>query len=279
MEDYIKERIEKISEILSKIKKEKWNEIVQNEPEWKHLEKFKDWGFGKFATLMIAVALNDYRLKGKANVKYFPELKNFLEKEIGNRIPSSPEELEQILKKFYEKELSKNAKIKRLEKFLKSELVKRIWNLSIEDIPKENVSESLRKIHLELSEVMNQSPNKKTIVFAMKCLGIALMMHEIYDFEISISIPIDSRVRNFTQRILGNKNLSDKEIQEFWDEVLKKIREKVKINMIHLDSLIWQIGEFIKKEKMDEDGLRSYFENLGIKNIFEELIPLIKNEQ
>jgi len=126
---------------------------------------------------------------------------------------------------------------------------------------------------------MNQSPNKKAIVFAMKCLGIALMMHKIYDFEISISMPIDSRVRNFTQGILGNKNLSDKEIREFWDEVLKKIREKVKINMINLDSLIWQIGEFIKKEKIDEDGLRSYFENLGIKNIYEELIPLIKNEQ
>jgi len=80
MEDYMQERIEKISEILSKIEKGAWNKIVQNEPEWKHLEKFKDWGFGKFATLMIAVALNDYRLKGKANEKYFPELEIFLKK-------------------------------------------------------------------------------------------------------------------------------------------------------------------------------------------------------
>jgi len=272
MREHLQERIKRVSEILSKISIERWNKIVENEPEWKFIQEFKSWGFGKLATLIIAVALNDYQLRGKANEKYFPEIEKFLKKEIGDKVPSSPEELKQVLKKFYEGERSKSAKIKRLERFFESRLAKRIWNSSIEDI-----SKSLCEIRLNLSEVMNNSPNKKTIVFAMKCLGMVLMAYGKQDLEISISIPVDKRIRDFTQKILGGENLDDNGIQEFWDEVLKKVREKVKINMIHLDSLIWQVGEFVKSKRIDENRLRRYFKNLGIEDIGEEIINLLKS--
>jgi len=220
----------------------------------------------------LKVGENDYQLKGKANEKYFPEIEKFLKKEIENRVPNSPEELKQVLKKFYERERYKNRKIKRLERFFESRLAKRIWNSSIEDI-----SKSLCEIHLSLSEVMGNLPNQKTIVFAMKCLGMVLIAYGKQDLEISISIPVDKRVRDFTQKILGGKNLDDNGIQEFWGEVLEKVGEKVKINMIHLDSLIWQIGEFVNSKRTDENGLRRYFKNLGIEDIGEEIISLLKS--
>lgn len=272
MKENLRERVERISEILSRISIEKWDEIVQKEPEWRFLQKFKNWGFGKSATLIMVVALNDYRLKGKADKVYFSEIEKLLEEEIGDKIPNSPEELEHILKKFYERERSKNAKIKRLEKFLGSKLANRIWNSSIEDI-----SKNLCEIHLKLSEVMGNLPNQKTIVFAMKCLGMALMIYGKQDLEVYIPIPVDKRVRNFTQKILRDENLNDYEIQEFWNEVLKKVRERVKINMIHLDSFIWQIAEFVKTKRIYINELRNYFKNLEIEDVGREIVDILKD--
>jgi DNA-(apurinic or apyrimidinic site) lyase len=105
----------------------------------------------------------------------------------------------------------------------------------------------------------------------MKCLGISLLMEKEYGFDFSpIPIPVDFRIRKFTQQ-LGLENLSDDDIRNLWKEILKKIKEvKKEVNMIHLDSLIWQIGALNRIE------LENYFKNLCLEEVGNELINLLK---
>ncbi|AKG91842.1 protein of unknown function {DUF1886} [Geoglobus ahangari] len=92
----------RISHILSKIPLEVWNRIVKEEPEWKHIHTFLErYGFGKFATLMVMLGLNDYQLKGKAEIAYWPKIKELLE---NKPVPETPEELKNILSVFYSRE-------------------------------------------------------------------------------------------------------------------------------------------------------------------------------
>ncbi|RLI74098.1 hypothetical protein DRP04_15070, partial [Archaeoglobales archaeon] len=65
-----------VSNVLSEIPTEVWNRIVEMEPEWIHMEEFLGkYGFGRFTVLMLAAGLNDFQLKGKAEVAYWPKLR------------------------------------------------------------------------------------------------------------------------------------------------------------------------------------------------------------
>lgn len=91
---------------------------------------------------------------------------------------------------------------------------------------------------------MQQKAWKKTICFAMKCLGISLYMSKKYKFDFTpILIPVDSRVTKLTQK--AGLCLSDKEqeIQATWDNVLSLLQKHdSRITMIELGSLVWQIA-------------------------------------
>ncbi len=62
---------------------------------------------------------------------------------------------------------------------------------------------------------MEQKLSDKTIVFAMKPLGIALLMAGRSDFPIETTIPVDSRIRSFTERI-GVSAENDGTVRAFW---------------------------------------------------------------
>jgi len=258
-----REIIETLVQIFAEIPFEVWKEIVRNEPEWKNMEKFLDlYGFGPFSVLMVATGINDYQLKGEAEKVYWPKIKNILDEA---PIPSTPADLCQTLEKFYAHERLHNEKIERLHKFLSSELAAKMWNSSPDDISKEFLF-----IWKKLATVMQQKKEAKTIVFAVKCLGISLFMANNYDFDFSpIPIPVDLRVAKLTEKLL-NKVLNDDEIMEFWNEILRKIQEKGKrINMIHLDSLIWQLA------KLDKDKIHEYFKNLKMEAIGDKLTQIL----
>ncbi|RLI80434.1 hypothetical protein DRP04_08165, partial [Archaeoglobales archaeon] len=52
-----------------------WDKIVEEEPECRHMHRFLEkYGFGRFAVLMVAAGLNDFQLKGKAEIAYWPKL-------------------------------------------------------------------------------------------------------------------------------------------------------------------------------------------------------------
>lgn len=255
--------IKELVDILSEIPFETWNKIVEKEPEWINMRKFLNkYGFGRFAVLMTAAGLNDFQLKGKAEVAYWPKLREILDNE---KVPSSPNEMENVLSKFYSKERLASLKLERLNRFLLSKLAKVLWNKN----PKE-VEIDFLKIWNELAMTMKQDKNAKTITFAMKCLGIALLMagESNFKFEL-IPIPVDYRVRNFTER-LGVNTETDEIVRRFWNSVIGILRKNIPINMIHLDSLIWQIGT------MNDDEIIEYFKEFNLELVGKKLVGVLK---
>ena len=255
--------IRNLVETLAQIPAESWNKIVEKEPEWYLMCDFLEtYGFGKFAVLMLVAGLNDFQLKGKAEAAYWPKLKETLD---GHEIPDTPKELEHILAEFYRNERLPKLKLRRLNRFLSSELATKLWRAE-----PDKVTRDFLRIWHELAAVMGQSKEAKTITFAMKCLGIALLMAGETDFSFErIPIPVDYRVRTFTER-LGVAVKDDNDIRKFWNDVLEKLRKDVKINMIHLDSLVWQIGTLSKV------GIVKHFARFGLKQVGEKLAEIVR---
>lgn len=229
-----------------------WNRIVENEPEWHEMERFLPvYGFGPFAVLMMVCGLNDYQLRGKAERAYWPPIRELLE---AASVPKSPAGLGEILAEFYEHERLATNKLDRLARFLKSPLADDLWASTPEDVSRRFVS-----IWQDLAAVMRQSPEMKTIVFAMKCLAVALLMagERAFPFE-RIPIPVDIRINDLTAR-LGGPSGADAAVRACWDGVLAEIRRRnTAVTMVHLDSLIWQLaGE-------SGQGRRRYFDSIGV---------------
>jgi len=168
-----KPEVEKVGKVLSMIPLEAWNRILENEPEMKLGDQLPRYGFGKFATLMVMAALNDYQLKGPADRKYWPIIHKLIKE---NPVPDSLEDMKKLLSRFYERERFRKAKLKRLNRFLDSPLARKLWVSNPSD-----VSRNFPEIWMELSKVMKQKKNAKTIVFAMKTLAIALILSGHYD--------------------------------------------------------------------------------------------------
>jgi len=254
---------DKLASVLSEIPREVWDRVVMREPEWINMYGFlPKYGFGKFCVVMVAAGLNDFQLKGSAEVAYWPKIREVL---LEHPVPETLAELESILKEFYKRERLAKLKISRLNRFLSSQLARKLWCME----PKA-VAEKFLEIWYDLAATMRQERNMKTIVFAMKCLGLALLMAGYSDFKFEkIPIPVDYRVKLFTRK-LGVPVRSDEDVRCFWANILSKIRKNVNINMIHLDSLIWQIG------KLNRYGILHYFRELGIANIGVRLLEVIK---
>ncbi|MEM4280509.1 MAG: N-glycosylase/DNA lyase [Archaeoglobaceae archaeon] len=181
-----------IVEVFSKIPIELWKEIVRREPEWLFMEEFLRLGFGKFAVLMVSAGLNDFKLKGKAEkVYWFRNSKNLRLKGF-----NSISDLKTVLGEFYMHERLAKQKLRRLERFLTSKLAEKLWNSNAEEVAK-----NFTGIRQELAETMGQDKTAKTIVFAMKCLGIALLMRSNSNFTFVAPIPVDYRIRELTKRL------------------------------------------------------------------------------
>lgn len=257
-------RKERLAQIFSEIPWGVWEEIVKKEPEWQHMQSFlPSFTFGPFAVLMVASGLNDYQLKGKADVVYWPKIRKVLEM---SPLPKSPHELCNLLTPFYQHERFYKTKIKRLKRFLESPLAATLWKGH-----PHKVSEEFLDIWHKLARTMSQTPSAKTIVFSMKCLGISLLMAGEYGFNfVPIPIPVDSRVRKFTKK-LGFPVTTDDDVRALWSDVLSILRKHdSRVNMLHLDSLIWQIASMSKYE------WQGYFRDLGIPHVGDTLCALLK---
>jgi DNA-(apurinic or apyrimidinic site) lyase len=225
---------------------------------------YQKYPFGTFAVTMVTLGLNDFQLKGKADEVYWPRIQNIL----GNsEAPATPGQLIAILKPFYQAERLNELKSNRLDRFLKSELVNSLWPAT----PR-YIAEEFEAIWMSLSILMNQEPGAKTIVFAMKCLGISLLMYREYGFDFSrIPIPVDSRIEALTQEVASKEFKGRQDIQDFWSEILWELKKELpRLSMIHLESLCWQIGTLSYSE------MRAYFERLGLREIGENIIRIIR---
>jgi len=265
-EDVInKKRLKQFTNILKKIPFHVWEDIVRNEPEWIYLEPlYNNYGFGRFAVAMLIIGLNDYQLKGKAEQKYWSVIASHLKT---FNIPESVDNLEECLTSFYQKERLPKGKIKRLHRFLQSNLAKEIWNAKPNKIER-----NFQQIWKQLAWTMKQKNDAKTICFAMKCLGISLLFSNYTNFDFTcISIPVDSRIEQFTTKTRILIDTSPQTIRALWNTVLLDLQHtNARVTMIHLDSLIWQIGT------LDHDSIKEYFSELQLEKIGEELKKFIK---
>lgn len=85
-----------------------------------------------------------------------------------------------------------------------------------------------------------------------------------------ILIPVDSRVMKFTNK-LGFPIATDDDVRTLWTDVLSNVRKNDShVNMIHLDSLVWQVAS------MSEYELQGYFRDLGIPHLGDKLCALLQ---
>jgi DNA-(apurinic or apyrimidinic site) lyase len=257
-------RREKLVEIFNEIPWNVWERIVRKEPEWEHMESFLSlYSFGPFAVLMLTTGLNDYQLKGRAEIVYWPKIRKILAE---FPPPKSINELRNMLMPFYQEERLKKNKIERLNRFLNSSLASKMWESS-----SQKVSNELPSIKDELAETMCQDPRAKTIAFAMKCLGISLLMAGEYGFDFSsIPIPVDSRVIKFTNQLGFHAN-TESNVRHLWHDILLLLQKQdSRITMIHLDSLVWQIAP------MNKHKLQKYFRGLWVPRVGDQLCVLLQ---
>jgi len=225
------EAVEQISDALKVLPLSVWETIVKSGAYREMNTLAQRYPPGAFLTLMVVVGLNDYQLKGKAEVAYWPPLRRHLE---ASHVPDSLKDLERILEPFYQKERLNKFKVSRLRRFLESSLAKRIWNVT----PKE-AAKQLRGIWREIALVMAQKSSDKTIAFAAKTLAIGLLLFNETGFDFAgIPVPVDSRVKDLTPSLSD-----DDRIRQFWDETLGRLRKtEPNLTHLHLDSLLWHYG-------------------------------------
>lgn len=250
-------------EALNQIPWAAWEQIMREEPEWKTMYPFLErYNYGPFAVLMLATGLNDYQLKGRAEVAYWPPIGKILE---AAPTPSAPEQLIILLEPFYREERYGENKVRRLRVFLSSQLVRMLWELS-----PEKVSAIFPYIWRQLGNTMRQDLEAKTIAFAMKCLGLSLLMVGVNTFDFSpIPIPVDIRVTRFTQQLGLTMDDSPEMIRKIWSRILSLLQERHPgLTMIHLDSLVWQVAA------MNEGQVRAYFERIGAAEAGDKLCTL-----
>ncbi len=253
--------------ILMKIPWASWEQICKEEPEWQIMfPLMKKYPFGAFAVLMLVTGLNDYQLRGRAERAYWPPLGKILHE---SPHPSTPSELATLLEPFYRNERYSSDKVRRLHKFLSSRLGIMLWGLSAN-----NISGIFPYIWRELAKTMNQSPEAKTISFAMKYLGLSLLMVGEHGFNFTeIPIPVDIRVVSFSKRAGLCVDDQADNIINIWNRILGFLQKCYpSLAMIHLDSLIWQIAA------LEDEELLRYFKRIGTPEAGNELVSLLSGK-
>ncbi len=255
---------DEFTRLLTEVPDTAWERIMTSEPEWREMRGFLPrYSFGPFATLMAVAGLNDFQLKGKADRAYWPPIRARLE-EAGT--PVSPADLASLLEPFYARERFSEMKLRRLHQFLGSDLAEQLWTASPGQVTGEFPGTWTR-----LAAVMGQGMEKKTIVFAMKCLGLALLMAGEHEFPSeALAIPCDLRVRRLTEA-LGAPTVSDDAVRAYWDTVLAGVREvNPRVTMLHLDSFVWQVAEDVS-----EAAVRAYCREMEMGEAGDQIATLI----
>ncbi len=263
-EETIPGRVDELVSVLREIPWSAWERIV----EWPEMAPiYEHLGFARFSVFLAVAGLNDYQLKGRAETAYWPPLSQLL---LRSEPSNSPERLLTLLDPFYAQERLGNRKRLRLARFLRSPLARRLWI----GTPTE-VAGDFAGIWRELASLMGQRRSAKTIAFAMKCLGWSLLMsgERSFDFA-SVPIPVDSRVRRFMERVGISFGNSEGAVQRGWEQVLASLREVMpRFTMLHLDTLIWEIGT----RPLDE--ILIYFENLGLPELGGKVTLLLEGDK
>ena len=187
------------------------NALICYQLSWKWEDYWEEFGTSPLAPLL---------LKGEGNIE-FSEIYSFFEKFIRESKNN---------RRFIETKLKR---VKKIESFYEEFISK-----------PEFYYKNMDKLALDLSKIMDQKKEAKTIVFAVKMFSYwarNVFWYSEY-FPENIMIPIDSRLENLykkynnpSQPSFNTKGGSNKEIKEFYIN----LSEKLKIPLLHLDAILW----------------------------------------
>ena len=207
------------------------------------LYKNKKMSNENYLFLIIANSLISYQLSWKweeyweefssyledKNIKTFWDLYDFFEK----FLPKSKNN-----KRFIETKLKR---IKKLEKFpLSKTFLQGEKGLNAFKYYYKNMD----KLALDLSKVMDQNIEAKTIVFAVKMFSYWArnVFWYLEYFPENLMIPIDSRLENLYKKYKNKEVINKKEVKEFYINLSKKLN----IPLLNLDAILWvNYGELI----------------------------------
>jgi len=202
---------------------------------------------GAFIVFMAIVGLNDYRIRNRAEVGYWP---NIWRQAKEKPAPTNPSELASIMKSFYggepawkPRENAWKQKVSRVHRFLGSPLAAELW-----DMEPQQVAKNLPELWVRIAATMEQRCQDKTIAFASRTIGTALRILAIDNFNYEgIPIPVDSRLHQLTPHLLA-----DEVVRTFWEYVLVNVQKtEPRVTMFHLDSFLWSFaGEKNKANKV-----------------------------
>jgi len=108
------------------------------------------------------------------------------------------------------------------------------------------------KLKDDLEKNLGIKDYSKTVVFAVKMFGYScrIVFNEFIAYPFEIDIPLDSRIRKFTQKFTNNDFLG------FWRE----ISVKSGVPPLHIDSILWP---FLSNRKIYDKRLRNLIEFLN----------------
>lgn len=269
------DRAIQIGRALAQIPEAVWEAIDFGEPEWPFLMRIVEEKANLSAALGMAVALCDYQLGTGGAQKYWQEAdgayKNHKPIDSTNKIAQM---MDDLLKRPVAARLAPT-KRKRIERFLASPFMKALMDRSLVELGK-----SPMEVWSGLSLSMRQKPDDKTIVFAMKILDL---MHKAetgsyIQFPANICIPADIRIGRVALAsglINAPPGMGIAEAMESIDQVLNREKEKIlaawahvseearNLSLFRIDSLVWQVGESIfKNRRAPAVARRTIYENL-----------------
>jgi len=215
---FMNERLEKLLEVLSKIKKEEIRSLELLDPQFKAIKKI-------------------YEKIGEKSIFY-----SFLNSLVSFMLNGSGEE---YWMEFSEKISFSNDEINDVKNFLKvSNYNKRFLEVKIKRLEKisekwKNVKEILLSLDLEniwkkSFEILGIDKFSKTACFATKMCYYSIINFKEVEAPFSIPIPFDSRIQKITEMIIGSE-VNRKYAINFWF----KVSEIVKIPCIQIDTILW----------------------------------------
>lgn len=103
-----KQAIDQIINTLKNLSYQQWEAYLKTEPEWQYGLPIKEvYPENVFICFMLTAGLNDYQLKGKAEIVYWPKLMDLAKR---SEIPQTLDDLINLLELFFKRSGSKRPK-------------------------------------------------------------------------------------------------------------------------------------------------------------------------
>ncbi len=194
----------------------------------KNLFKNKKIDNENYLFLIIINSLVCYQLSWKWE-DYWEEFSESIKKEKLNNFIDIYIFFENFLPKSKNNKRFIETKLKRLKK-LENFYLKFLWKIDF-------FYKNMDKLVLNLSKIMNQKQDAKTIVFAVKMFSYwsRNVFEYLEYFPKNIMIPIDSRLENLYKKYENIENINTKKIKDFYI----KLSKQLKIPLLHLDAILW----------------------------------------